>query len=648
MNLLFISSLFLLCEISLAEEGPPAPVEFAKRMISTLPDLPGAIAGGLEGKADGIKSMISSVLGDGLISQLVVNPIGMAEEVLPDLGLNKTDVLNNLSGGTKNNGSQFSNSLFGKNTGFLSMFTTTAKPTTTEVMLIDGVPVKDFDEYIRKNHLENTFSTKRPPPSTTAAPTADELVDRIANRIKSDMVVPPANNLNNYPRHPDDFTSTLNMANIDPKRIGEVNTLLRRAPQHFDAGAMDVFGNPPGFIQSPPTPAPLDPTINEVITDMRTRGVDGLSTQDIKRLKDILNTYEATLQTKEFISKRNQLQVLQTELEEQKKRIDMQRKMEAELHKKAKEIEERKAKMEAQLREQLHSWNLSHLVDNGPKGTSNLMDLPELNPSAFPQLVESGNGGSPPAFMMEGDVKMGTTERTTEETTTTTTTTTEMPMPPSTIPSRVIPRAMRTNGNIRFSPPNRVPSSTAIKKDIEYPTACACQEIYASDLRGKWIPALASKSMLSNVYERISDLLHTDAPSSLSCSRFNVGQSRKTKNGGEARVAWEFEMNGDATVHRMTGTASARDRKTVNINLQKVDGERLDFPLCILKADPRYTYFVAVNPQGPCDQATLMVRDPDDFFNRENNDLVAYLKQKVASGELEKLEMLSFARDCSN
>ena len=42
-------------------------------------------------------------------------------------------------------------------------------------MLVDGVPVKDFDEYIRRHNLEGTFTTRKPPPPTTRAPTAEEV-----------------------------------------------------------------------------------------------------------------------------------------------------------------------------------------------------------------------------------------------------------------------------------------------------------------------------------------------------------------------------------------------------------------------------------------------------------------------------------------
>lgn len=54
----------------------------------------------------------------------------------------------------------------------------------------------------------------------------------------------------------------------------------------------------------------------------------------MKRLQNILQTYEQTLQTKELLTRRKQLEVLQTELTEQRMKIEVQKKMEEELRKK--------------------------------------------------------------------------------------------------------------------------------------------------------------------------------------------------------------------------------------------------------------------------------------------------------------------------
>lgn len=51
--------------------------------------------------------------------------------------------------------------------------------------------------------------------------------------------------------------------------------------------------------------------------------------------------------------------------------------------------------------------------------------------------------------------------------------------------------------------------------------------------------------------------------------------------------------------------------------------------VCVLKADGKgavYDYMVVVNAGGPCTAATLLVRNPDAFFDQRNSELVHFLK----------------------
>ncbi|EYC36183.1 hypothetical protein Y032_0925g3060 [Ancylostoma ceylanicum] len=67
----------------------------AQRLVETLPRIPNVIQSQMKGKPEELREMISHMLGDGLISQLVVNPLGVAEGMgvpLSTLGINKTDV----------------------------------------------------------------------------------------------------------------------------------------------------------------------------------------------------------------------------------------------------------------------------------------------------------------------------------------------------------------------------------------------------------------------------------------------------------------------------------------------------------------------------------------------------------------------------
>ncbi|RCN41389.1 hypothetical protein ANCCAN_12656 [Ancylostoma caninum] len=121
----------------------------------------------------------------------------------------------------------------------------------------------------------------------------------------------------------DDLSKTLDISMIDPTRLQEVNTLLRRAPQRFE----NPIANAPGpFVET------LDPEVDEVVTSLRTGDV--MNVERVRQLQNILQTYEQGLQTKELIAKRKQLQLLQDELVQQRKRIEEQERMEEELRKK--------------------------------------------------------------------------------------------------------------------------------------------------------------------------------------------------------------------------------------------------------------------------------------------------------------------------
>ncbi|EYC36179.1 hypothetical protein Y032_0925g3060 [Ancylostoma ceylanicum] len=81
-----------------AQETTPEPqpgMAIAQRLVETLPRIPNVIQSQMKGKPEELREMISHMLGDGLISQLVVNPLGVAEGMgvpLSTLGINKTDV----------------------------------------------------------------------------------------------------------------------------------------------------------------------------------------------------------------------------------------------------------------------------------------------------------------------------------------------------------------------------------------------------------------------------------------------------------------------------------------------------------------------------------------------------------------------------
>uniref|UniRef100_A0A1I7X876 Fibrinogen C-terminal domain-containing protein n=1 Tax=Heterorhabditis bacteriophora TaxID=37862 RepID=A0A1I7X876_HETBA len=546
--------LFALCICHQKAEETEAPqpgMVMAQRLMSTIPRIPNVIQGQMEGKPQELKSvcipikasknlyiiylsrnMISHMLGDGLISQLVVNPLGVSKVAegmgvsLKELGINKTDVetkLDEITGAKRlfDGSNQTSSGDPSLSLGLFKAFTTPTTTTTEKIMYLDGVPIKDFDTFVRSHNLEHRFPTKNPVTVTTPIPSANDIAAAVFERIKSSL--PSSTDVEHttspIPRNipVEDFSNTLNLAMIDPRRINEVNSLLRRSPQKFDtlepANTFSV-GPPGSFIQSPDSIIqPLDPAIDEVVTSLRTQGE--MNVERVKQLQNILQTYEQTLQTKELLSKRKQLQVLQNELAEQRKRIDLQRKMEDELKRK-----EKRKTMEAQLREQLNNWHSS--FNNNPRSAISLspLDLPEINPVEYPILVTqpSIEMPSPSSYPFPDMVARPSSIERSD---------TSM-MQDSEESSTATNRALRVYttapsnselSNIRYSPQKATSTNLEYEDDDDFTSSCECTEISMEKIKGQWVMALASPNLTLKISQEIGRLLHSEQPVTLNCSR---------------------------------------------------------------------------------------------------------------------------------
>uniref|UniRef100_A0A1I7V3I9 FH2 domain-containing protein n=1 Tax=Caenorhabditis tropicalis TaxID=1561998 RepID=A0A1I7V3I9_9PELO len=606
-----------------------------QRLVQSLPQIPNVIKGQMEGKPDELKKMVSSMLGDGLLSQLVVNPLGVAENMgvpLHDLGINKTVLDETIKLGGGNN--ETSGAAF----NFLSAFyTSTQAPTTkSKKMYIDGVEVKDWDNYARKYHLENLGYTTIAPLTSTVQLSPEKIADVVLQKLKEREPVHEA------PRSNPDISNSLDMNLIDPRRVAEVNSLLRRAPQRFEspqpASPMDI--GPPGFVQS------LDPAIDEVVTNLRTKGAYGLNVDDVKRLQNILQTYEQTLQTKELLSRRKQLEVLQTELTEQRKRIEVQKKMEEELRKKERELEEAKQKMEQKLREQLSSWH-SSFGPTQPKAPVALPDELQLESLGSPPSPRAEPIPSttlePPAFQVASHERKLAEER--EEIV-------EQQMLPVPPPTKI---SSTLRNHIRYSPtpvvteatPEVIPPSTSVdREDDEFVSKCNCEKISLDKMNGKWLMALASPNVVEMVQGKAKELL--DKTETLSCSRFDVNAGKQSVAAQDARLIWQFRTQGAPKLFRLRGSALTMDHESVRVQMTDFQGDNFSFPFCVLKSggtSTSYEHLLVTNSQGDCKDVALLVRDPQEFFDNPNKQLQKYLKTKIAKKEMNTLDVVNFG-DC--
>uniref|UniRef100_A0A8R1DV09 Uncharacterized protein n=2 Tax=Caenorhabditis japonica TaxID=281687 RepID=A0A8R1DV09_CAEJA len=640
--------LLLLVPLCSAEEESTDKPALMQRLVQSLPQIPNVIKGQMEGKPDELKKMVSSMLGDGLLSQLVVNPLGVAENMgvpLHDLGINKTVLEKTIDLG-KNNVSDVGGAMM---SNILNAFTSAPLVTTTtsKKMYIDGVEVKDWDRYARKYNLEKLGYSTLAPPTTSVPLNPENIANVVLQKLKErDETVAPME----LPRMSSpDISGSLDMNLIDPRRVSEVNHLLRRAPQRFEnpapaLGGMD-FG-PPGFVQS------LDPAIDEVVTNLRTKGAYGLNVDDVKRLQNILQTYEQTLQTKELLSRRKQLEVLQTELTEQRKRIEVQKKMEEELRKKEKELEEAKQKMEQQLREQLSSWHSSF----GPAQPRSPMPPPmDL------QLESLGSPPAPPAPITittpepepiitetTEQPEIASHERKLAEERENIVDQQMMPVPPPT----KISSALRNH--IRYSPipvvtdptPVIPPSTSVEREDDEFVSKCNCEKISLDKMNGKWVMALASPNVVEAVQSKANELLDQSEP--LTCSRFDVSAGKQSVAAQDARLIWQFRAQGAPKLFRLRGSALTMDHESVRVQMADFQGDNFSFPFCVLKSggtSSAYEHLLVTNSQGDCKDVALLVRDPQEFFDNPNKQLQKYLKLKITKKEMNSLNIVNFG-DC--
>uniref|UniRef100_A0A7I4YZ94 Uncharacterized protein n=1 Tax=Haemonchus contortus TaxID=6289 RepID=A0A7I4YZ94_HAECO len=646
--------LFLTIAACIADQvNQETSMGIAERLAKTLPQIPSVIHSQMEGKPEELRAMISQMLGDGLISQLVVNPLGVAEGMgvpLSTLGINKTDVENRFRGANSN----------GTLSGGLIAFATTPTTTTEKVMYLDGVPIKDFDQFVRNRNLEERFSTKKPATTTTPIPSASDIAAAVVDQLKVSMpVAQPTSSLVQKQISETIYPQNSDMILADPSRIREVSTLLRRAPQKFDMPGTLLGNAPTTFAQNS-----LDPEVNAVVTSLRTGNV--MNVEQIRQLQNILQNYEQSLQTKELIAKRKQLQLLQNELIEQRKKIEEQRKLEEELRKKEQELEHERQAMELQLQEQLRMWHSSFSNPNAPKIPLMPVELSEpalpivphsIAPSPLPVAVATTIPdkrlpmflpSAPSSARADPDIPSAKSlpnrpELTQEKR--------EDIVPPVTVNQfwpKVVEKAYR-NHKIATTTDSRSSQSQSGEDSDEFTSSCQCEKISLQKMKGKWSMALASKALIEKLRAKLKKMLPKEPRTELSCSRMTMLTPKISEVAQDARISWEFRTSGSRKLYRFIGSALSMDHRSVRLQLRDSSNEIFSVPMCVLKYSGlvEYDYMVVTNGNGPCREAALLVRNVDRFFDEDNSELVSFLKRKIANDEMDSMDIAPFANECS-
>ncbi|KAK6764908.1 hypothetical protein RB195_025011 [Necator americanus] len=118
--------------------------------------------------------------------------------------------------------------------------------------------------------------------------------------------------------------------------------------------------------------------------------------------------------------------------------------------------------------------------------------------------------------------------------------------------------------------------------------------------------------------------------------------------GQDARVLWEFRTSESPKLVQLSGSAFSKDSRNVQIQIHNFSNT-FSIPVCVLHYSGRtdYEFMLVTNRSGQCTETILLVRNLDMFFNKNNAELISYLKNKIANEEIESMGIVPFANGCS-
>ncbi|KAK0396829.1 hypothetical protein QR680_001877 [Steinernema hermaphroditum] len=589
--------LCLISFLAAAEEAgtPPPHVVMAQRLLSNLPNIPNAIQEGMEGKHGEIRKMVSNVLGDGLISQLVVNPMSLASQFGIDLdqfGINKTLTEQVLGTGAESNvkkqavpntlstGEQ-GEKIWSSDKGF-KKDKQTNEESEKEPLYVNGhlVNEEEFREsldnemrirpnrpaLVQEKPTETSTTTTSTLPTTTTKNPQEKMAEKVLNALGKSLFSSDYTSTPSAPVIPSVTAGNDQIVvepeykwdSVDPRRLAEVSNLLRRAPpQPAMPPAMppSSFG---GLTQEADLPSS---TADSVFSYFKNRELSSLTPEEF------------------------------------------------ELTKEARKVQE-------QLRKQLDKWHNSFNPNSDEPSSplndfsSDSMTLKTSIEQAIPPVTEQ------PAIKSPGRSVSG------------------------------------LQNQLRYSPEiRRKPQKQPLFNESEFTSNCECVEVDFERMKGVWMQSLAAPLALDMQYRSVGRVFGTDDSIPLNCSSISLGRPQQSEAAQDARITWTFRTENSRKLFRLSGTVLTMDHRTIRVQFNDYNGGKTHFPVCALKtsytSDGPYDYIVLVEA-NTCKSASLLVRDPETFFDNDNTELIHFLQHKVRSNELDEMDVVPHEGVCSD
>ncbi|KAJ1363425.1 hypothetical protein KIN20_023295 [Parelaphostrongylus tenuis] len=135
----------------------------------------------------------------------------------------------------------------------------------------------------------------------------------------------------------------------------------------------------------------------------------------------------------------------------------------------------------------------------------------------------------------------------------------------------------------------------------------------------------------------------------VNCSRITMSKPKVSIAAQDASILWEFRTTTSTKLYQLWGSALSLDHRSVQLQISNFSNDIFSVPMCVLKfsGDSTYEYMVVTNADGPCNEVALVVRNLDKFFDEKNNELVTFFKNKIATEEINDMDIVPFASDCS-
>ncbi|VDN02307.1 unnamed protein product [Thelazia callipaeda] len=603
-----------------------------QQFLSSIPQISKFIKDQFENNPDTIRNMISSVLGNGLISH-IINPDQLffgsdisTDEQKEQLFIDGRPVKDE--------------------NRIRKIYDINRDPNEPERMYVEERTYNQHNNFGKYNNTEQ-FKLLRPAIQTTTFATNESPASNAL--IGADMILKTLSQ----------FFGTNSLKEESETSVKNIENNKPTTQFQKDLPPVDISGIDSAFKSE-------ETNVENILDSLKFHEPRTLLPEEVKALQQYLILHEQNKQTRELLNKRQRLRDIQAQLAEHKIQIEEQKFREKQLKMQEAQLREEKLKVENQLQEQFNMWH--HAFDVNPSSTLALNNFDERSPRVKLNSHHKhhlhytfGNQYSEPSnyydYANEPDEspdyeahyfandpeeefawKSPASPEISAQTERDLSKYNSNPIydisDASTLTPNLHSNILQTNHySSIISPLNRTFTDGR----------CDCIEMDLKKLRGHWAQPLSSVSLQQAFQYGIAKLF-TDTTDfvQLECSSIEFLPAEEMDRMQKVNFLWTFKVVHSEEHYQLTGKIVAGDDRVVQMLLNDFSGQIHRIPICVLKTGEQemndYEYMVVVNADGPCRSAAVLVRNPGTFFEEPSRELLYFLRHRVTADELDPMD----------